>query len=446
MQRGLAKLTLSRHVASMRFVLSITLFALLSSPSFAAPWDIVPLKDAKATPSQAALRPVQMQRGGSSNTLKTIKGLQLNIAATGLGDISAMARSEDGTLYTADRNSGRIWALHDRRQDGEIDIRRPLPFTFDAPSGLALIQDAIYVADRNAVWVIDAGQEPRQLASLAQSGSTGGPHILLAGGDSETLTLGLTTKTQGFRLLGISTDTGEASLIGDGHYGPLHSLAQRKGSDVWVSSGASLGPIGIDPLELKAGQSITGLVLPGQYEMPKDWPQPLKDHIIAAQIGPSAMQLIAIPSEFGQASGAPRVLVEGFLTHTGRSAWGQPGPMVMDKRGLFFADPHNGTIWRLSAAPAPQAKIIIVDTASLPPRPSEQPKLTPQDKAIGISSSIKGTQIDASSTIVQPSSIIYGSKLIKDYDEKKALEEAEKEEGEPKKKRRMSRKRQQPEK
>lgn len=431
---------------AMRFVLTLTFLATLSSNSFAAPWDVVPLKDARTSISQTAERPVQMQRGGSANTLHTINGLELNIAATGLGNISAMALGKDGTLYAADRKSGRIWSLPDRRQNGKIDLRRPLPFTFNAPSGLAIIEGIIYVADRNAVWTIEPGQAPRQLASLARANSTGEAHILLVNPDNKKLTLGLTTAKQKFQLLSLNKDTGEARLIAGDIDGKLHSLAQRKGSEIWVSSGATLGPLGSSPLNFRRGQSIASIVLPGQYETPQNWPVKLKDHIIATQLGPDAMQLIAIPSEFGQASGTPRILVKGFLTTTGRVAWGQPGPIIMDKRGLFFADAHNGTLWRLSPKPAPQAKIMIVDTANLPPNPNAEPKLTAQDKALTISSSIKGTQIDAKSTIIQPSSIIYGSKLIKDYDEKKALEDAEKAESKPKKKRRMSRKRKQPEK
>ena len=116
----------------------------------------------------------------------------------------------------------------------------------------------------------------------------------------------------------------------------------------------------------------------------------------------------------------------------------------MDKRGLFFADKENGTVWRLSPKPPPQPKITIVDTASLPALVSTEPNLANKG-ALKIESSIKGTQIDASSTIIKPSSIEYGSKLIKDYDEKKALEDAEKTDDQPKKKRRLSRKRKQPE-
>ena len=155
------------------------------------------------------------------------------------------------------------------------------------------------------------------------------------------------------------------------------------------------------------------------------------------------MRLLAIPTEFGQINEKPRIIVEGFLARSGRSAWGDPGAMVMDTRGLFFTDKENGTLWRLSPTPPAKPKITIVDTASLPVTPSKEPNLASKG-ALKIESSIQGVQIDASSTIIKPSSIEYGSKLIKDYDEQKALEDAEKAEDTPKKKRRMSRKRKQP--
>jgi len=427
----------------MRFVLSLGLIALFGTSAYGAPWDTVSLAD-KLTRQDTALRPVQMQRGGSSSTLQTIEGLDLNIAAKGLGQISAMALREDGTLYTADMRTGRIWTVTDRGQDGKIDMRRPLPFTFKAPTGLAIIDSTLYVADQTAIWVIESGKAPRELASLRHANSTGGAHILLANPNSISLILGLTTKAEGHRILAVDAQTGQAVLIGEGE-GRLHSLAQKAGSEIWSASGTKLSALAMAGLKFKSGQSISSMILPGQYDTPPKWPAQLKDYIIAAQSGPGAMRLLAIPTEFGQINGKPRILVEGFLARSSRSAWGEPGAMLMDRRGLFFADKENGTLWRLSPTPPPQPKITIVDTASLPVAASKEPNLASKG-ALKIESSIKGTQIDASSTIIKPSSIEYGSKLIKDYDEKKALEDAEKAEGAPKKKRRMSRKRKQPDK
>jgi len=424
----------------MRFVLSLSLFALLSIPASAAPWDIVPLADSGNTP--APTRSVQMQHSGSAKTLKTIDTLDLEILASGLGSISALALGDDGTLFTTDQKSGRIWALTDRGQDGSIDLRRPLPFIFESPTGLAVIGSTFYVADQNAVWVIEKGQQPKELASLKHANAIPGSGELFLSSDDTSLILGLTTQNQGFRILALDRITGQASLVSEDNNKELHSLAQIAHSKIWAASGPTFGPLGDKSLKLTPGQSISAIALPGQYETPQDWPAHLSDHIIASHLGPKAMQLIAIPTEFGQISGSARVVVEGFLTRSGRNAWGRPGPIVMDERGLFFADTHNGTIWRLSPAPKAQSEITRVETSSVLPKPSPEPNLASKG-ALKIGSSIKGTQIDASSTIIKPSSIEYGSKLIKDYDEKKALEYSEKADGKPRKKRRMSRKRKQ---
>ena len=441
LQQHLAKLTLSRHASPMRFVLSLGLIALFGTSAYAAPWDTVSLGDTQAR-QKPVIRPVQMQRGGSSNTLKTIEGLDLKIAATGLGKISAMALSADGTLYTADVRTGRIWTLTDRGQDGKIDLRRPLPHSFNAPTALAVIGSTLYVADRTAIWSVEAGKSPRELAGLSHANASSDPLILSASPNGASLVLGLTTKTQNHRILQLDAKTGQASLIGEGK-GPLHAVALRAGSNIWTASGSQLSAMGEQGLDFKTEQFIKAIALPGQYETPENWPVRLNDHMIASQIGPGAMRLIAIPTEFGQVKSTPRILADGFLVPSGRSAWGKPGAMLMDKRGLFFADEENGNLWSLSPTPPPQPKITIVDTKSIPIPPSPEPSLAPKG-ALKIESSIKGTQIDASSTIIKPSSIEYGSKLIKDYDEKKALEEAEKAEEVSKKKRRLSRKRKQP--
>ena len=429
----------------MRFVLTLGLIALLTPAASAAPWDLVALTESQSQ-QIGVVHPVRLQRGGASNKLQTLEGLNLNIAASGLGQISAMALREDGTLFTADARSGRLWALTDRGQDGKIDMRRPLPHSFKRPTGLAMIGSSLYVADQTAIWIIEDGQQPRELASLRNASSNGGPHILMPNPDGISLTLGLTSKTQTHRILRIQAQTGQASLIGEAA-GPLHALALREGSDIWAASETGLHSLSGAGLKFQHGQSITSIALPGQYKAPKDWPTKLQDHIIAAQAGPGAMRLIAIPTEFGHVSGTPRVLADGFMIQSGRSAWGEPGAMLMDERGLFFADKENGTLWRLSpkARPAPPApKITIVDTESLPDSIRKEPNLA-STGALKIESSIKGVQIDARSTIIKPSSIEYGSKLIKDYDEKKALEDAEKTDDQPKKKRRISHKRKQPE-
>ena len=423
----------------MRFVLYASFIVLLSSESLAAPWDKVPLAEDAA--KIAAPQTIRLQRGGTPDSLETLDSLTLTTAATGLGEISALTIRDNGTLLAADKKSGRIWLLPDRNKDSKIDLRRTLSQSFEAPTGLAAFEDKIYVADKNAVWVMEDQAAPLQLASLKNANSIGGPHPLIINSDGTKLTLGLTTRDRDFKVLELDTASGQAILSGEGNNGHLNSLAMR-GNSVWAGTGDTLGPLGDDVISLAKGQSITALILPGQRKKPERWPTQLKDMIIASHTGPNAMQLIAIPTEFGGISGAPHILVEGFRTRTGRSAWGQPGPLAMDERGLFFADSFNGELYRLTPKAVPQPKITIVDTDSLPKDLQSEPSLAA--KRFGIESTIQGTQIDTKSTVTAPSSIIYGSQLIKDYDEKKAAEEAAKAEAEPKKKKqRLSRKRKQ---
>ncbi|WP_026942387.1 NHL repeat-containing protein [Hellea balneolensis] len=434
MQASVASLTLSGHVELMRFVLITAIMALLTTDSFAAPWDIVPTAEEESERITPAM-PVQLQRGTGIGSLQTLPELDITLSATGLGEISALALSEDGTIYSADKKTGRIWALSDRGLDGKIDLRRPLPHTFLQPTGLAAIGDTLYVADQHAVWSIMPGQPPKKIASLRESDSSGQPYVLRAMHNSPSLILGLTTHTQTSRVLKIDIPTGRASLITESSKGPLNSVAVNGSTNIWAGHGETLGALGSDPTRFASGQSVADILLPGRHKFPVNWPAQLREHIIASQVGPNAMHLIAIPTEFGQISGQPRVLLDGFMNRSQRSAWGKPGAMVMDQRGLFLANSHNGTLLRLSPKPEPEPKITIVDTETLSLPPLEEPVLSPKNESLGLRSTIQGTQINAASTILKPSSIEYGSKLIKDYDEKKALEKAEKAKIETKKKR-----------
>jgi len=415
----------------MRFVFGITLAIYLNSPANAAPWDIVSIGD-ETTP---AIRPIQMQRGGSSETLQTIKGLTLSIAMKNLGNISAMAIGDNGTLYVADRKSGRIWALPDRGMDGKIDQRRPLPMRFDSPNGLAVIDKTLYVADRQAIWKLTSGQDATQLASLANAKSTGELHPLTAAQDEPSLLLGLTKMDGESQVIKINIETGRAENIG-GSFGNVIALSKRSGAAPWVSSNHQLYALSSpqNAITFNSNQLISAFILPGQFETPAQWPSQLKDHIIGAQIGPEAMRLIAIPTEFGQANGDIRVLVDGFHSATQRSAWGAPGPIVMDKRGLFFADTHNGTVWKLSPSPKkidPEKGEVIITAKT-------EPELTPEiksDKAPLLSgSSITGSQMDAANQLNTASQLKVGSTLIEAYDKKKAEEEKVKAEQEKSKK------------
>ena len=406
----------------MRFGFGILLSLGISVTAWAAPWDEVPIArgDSAAHTRQDS---ISMQRGVRPGALKTIDTLGLTPFAQNLGSVSALAMSQDGTLYAADQKTGRIWVLSDRGADGAMDIKRPLSHTFDAPTGLSFIDQTLYIADNRAVWALDLKQNtpPRQLASLANAQSQG-EHPLIA--DKDALILAL-SQTTGAQLVRIDVETGRAESISTSQT-PIYSLAKLGGSAVWMGSGETLVSHTHPDTPVRfSGQSLVSLMLPGQYESPKDWPQTLKGHIIASQLGPRAHQLIAIPTEFGVPSGAPRVLLEGFMNSVGRSAWGTPGAMVMDPRGLFFADKYNGTIWRLSPKekPAPETPDTPETTKVVEDIPETRPEIhaaTPTKSPLLIGSGIKGSQIENLSQIESASQLEIGSTLLDEYEKAEA--------------------------
>ena len=416
----------------MRFGLALCLTLVIGLTANAAPWDIVPTasKDAAQTTSPK----LSMQRGGASSTLQTVEGLSLFEFAKNLGKVSAMAMSEDGTLYTADEKTGRIWVLTDRRQDGALDMRRPLPQTFNTPSGLAVIGKTLYVADKQAIWALEPNAEPRILAPLNKAQNQGKVSLIA---EESSLILGL-TKTDSALIVRIDTQTGRAEKIAElPNPAPIHALSKRKGAPLWVASGTGLQSIDSPETAISFNQQeIAGLALPGQFTPPAHWPASMKDVIIASQIGPKAMRLIAIPTEFGQPTGQARVLVDGYLSGSGRSAWGTPGAIVMDARGVFFADSYNGVVWRLSASPKKETPKPVIS------KPKEVEKIVetkPKKSPLLIGSGIKGSQIGEASNLGPASQLETGSTIIDAYEkaeeEKAALEEKEKPSKKPRSKR-----------
>ena len=366
-----------------------------------------------------------MQRGGTSSALQTVDGLSLFEFAKNLGKISAMAMSENGMLYTADEKTGRIWTLTDRGQDGALDMRRPLPQTFNRPSGLAVIGKTLYIADKQAIWAHEPNAAPRILAPLNKAQSQGKVSLIA---EENTLILGL-TKAESALIVRIDTQTGRAEKMAElPNPAPIHALSKRKGAPLWVASGNGLQSIDSPETAISFDQQeIAGLALPGQFTPPAHWPASMKDVIIASQIGPKAMRLIAIPTEFGQPTGKARVLVDGYLSGSGRSAWGQPGAIVMDARGVFFADSYNGAVWRLSASPKKKAPKPVI---SKPKAVEKIVETKPKKSPLLIGSGIKGSQIGEASNLGPASQLETGSTIIDAYEkaeeEKAALEEKEK--------------------
>jgi len=408
----------------MRFI-GFTIFAMLtiSAPSLWAqpsPFQAtVEIREDTSVDLGAASKnksTVRLRTGKSVHTLKAGDGLAFRSLSQGLGTISAVAMDEKGALYVADQSGGRVWRLPDRNQDGRFDSKQALPQRFDMPSGLAVSGSTIFVADRNAIWKIEGVHPPVKLAGLLQAKSKGKQHPLSVSADGKTLYLGLTTTNGEVELLGVETQTGAATLLQKKQSNQnIVALAGLGRGTPWIALehgvGASLG----DMTEFEVSHTLTALALPlGSSE----WPAALDTHVVVSRLSRDGYDVLALPAGLGQIESKGKTLFSGFLTSSGRSAWGVPGALYFDKKGLIVADSKNGDLYRLNAAPAlgedetetlntpSDSQMVETDTSETS---TEPPKMQ-------VSTIKEGSQIGAVSTLDRGSSLDVGSTIIRDYE------------------------------
>jgi hypothetical protein len=293
-----------------------------------------------------------LRMGGGVDRVSASGDYDATVFARRLGHVSALARDDDGTIYTADQDGGRIFRIQDRRQDGTADITQALPQQFDRPTGLAVTGDRLFVADQGGLWRVQpGGGTPTLIAPFANSGSTGEAHPLTWISPTALL-LGLSRTDGTARLLEIDTASGRATL--------------REETRGHIIGFASLG----------RGDSE-------EAEFPRPWILLRRDNKTlfgstletARDIGVDA-QAVWIDEAKGRANIAlPDGVYTTMATFTGLKDKGtpimsgfrgaaRPGVMLSDARGLFVSDQAGGRLWRVAPKPAP----LPIVTA---PRPSD---------------------------------------------------------------------------
>jgi len=313
--------------------------------------------------------PARFQKGQQADKITTLDSLEAHRFARRLGEISAIARGAKGQLYTADRQTGRIFILSDYNQDGRTEQIQPLAHRFNAPSAVMELDNTLYVADRDAIWSIDLTALPAskstQLASLKNIMSAG-PYFLTTGQSNiketgtkktETILLGYSADDNTAKLISVHIHTGQAEFIAATD-GTLEQLAAGPNSKPWMiyrhQDTLNIGTAFDNTDALKGDFSVTGLALPSKDIAPDNWPESLEDHILISRTNPVAVT--ALPTSLSRVLPMGRDIFTGF--QNGRTAWGKAGVLHMDKRGLFIADPYNGDLWRLAPKQTPE------DTAS----------------------------------------------------------------------------------
>lgn len=114
-----------------------------------------------ATPS-ASNRPVVIPRPSGAR-LRVPAGFSVTPFAEGLQHPRGMAIADDGAVFVAEPNAGRITRLHDKDGDGRAETVSVFASDFRLPSGIAINEGDLYVADERAVWWL-GGTEARTRA------------------------------------------------------------------------------------------------------------------------------------------------------------------------------------------------------------------------------------------------------------------------------------------
>jgi hypothetical protein len=329
----------------------------------------------------ATAQPVTVHQGGQADRLFATEGYVVETFASGLGKISAMARHADGTLYTADQKTGRIFRLIDRQQDGVVDIVQPLPDRFDRPSGLTLIGDDLFVSDRTGLWRMARAVGPRhRVADLRNARSKGAPHPIAAL-NARTLRLGLSREDGRAALIDIDIGSGHAmavdqsdgTIIGfaktvfDEDDAAPWAMLERQGQ-VWLGQTLS------DAKPIDAELSALWLDLKTGYALIAHADGVFRSVTTLAGLGAQTSPLLSGPA------GAQAII-----------------DIHVDERGTFLADQKTGRVWKMRRQPIDKTRK--VETESAPETPSE----TPQSRAPSTRPILpRGSAIDRASRLEPP--------------------------------------------
>ena len=360
----------------------------------------------------------RLQRGRQIGNLKTDVALKHEIYARRLGRISAID-GKDGTLFVADEQSGQIFRLPDRDKNGRTEGARPMPQRFDHPTGLAAADDALYVADRSAVWRINPVGTPDLVAGLTNAKTTG-EHFLARGASPDHLWMGINTQDGHAKLLKLSTMTGQAELVEE-TTGQILDMSHIAGGRPWVLLRQN-GKTWVGPsfnLLSHLGHEAGTVSLPKSSNAAQ-WPLDLSQHITITR--KASGDVLAVPIVVTRPLPMGRPLLTGFTSTSLRQQWGQPGPMFQDDRGLFVADVVNGDLWRLHAAPPAPKPEPEIQVLTAPSSESEE-VIIAEPKSSFASSIDKASTIDQLSTI-ERGSLIGRASTLRTRDEMAAEKEA----------------------
>lgn len=342
--------------------------------------------------------------------LRVPQGFEASLVAEGLHGPRALAVAGDGAIFVTEPNAGRVSKLVDGDGDGVVETVSEYARGFHLPSGIAISDGEVYVADERAVWrlgaALGAAVAPvRQPVTRAGAfGDTGGhwTRMLRFSPDGQSFyvsvgsvgnldeeeapraTIQRFEMVQGTQTLfasglrnpiGMAFHPGSARLFtvvnerdgyGDGLVPDYLTEVRPGGFYGWPYAylGAHADPqygqirpdlvtrtLAPDVL-FEAHSAAVDLAFNAGGNFPDHYTGDgfVSFHGSWNAATPTGYKIVRVPFEDGRPTGRYETFVAGFWTEGEAPArvWGRPTGLVFDNDGhLLIADDAGGTIWRV---------------------------------------------------------------------------------------------------
>ena len=330
-------------------------------------------------------------------------------------DVIAGSIQAKGT--TAVKSGNRLTLLRDADGDGKYELRTVFADNLNAPYGLALIGDVLYVANQDALVRFDyrAGQTRASAAPItvtelpsainhhwtkSLTASVDGRYLYVGIGSNSNITeRGMAVEMDRAQVWQVDAQTGAHKVYATGLRNPTALTVQPGSGTLWavVNERDEIGP-NLVPDYLTSvregafygwpysywGQHVDTRVMPQNPRKVAAAIAPdyaLGSHVAALGVAfsssamgarfadgvfvgehgswnrnpPVGYKVVFVPFRDGRPAGEPIDFVAGFLGEDGR-ARGRPVGVTLDPRGaLIIADDLSNTLWRVTPDPSATA-------------------------------------------------------------------------------------------
>ncbi len=345
------------------------------------------------------------------------EGFEVTLFADGLDHARWLTVADNGDVFLAESDAGKITLLRDANGDGRADTVKPFATGFNTPTGMVIHDGHFYVADLDGIWRFPyspgadapAGERRR----ITPRGAFGGPgghwtRTLTLGPGNETFYVGIGSRgnlavepapratikafpveggsgvvfASGLRNpVGVAFRPGTDDLytvvnerdgLGDalvpdyltrvvkgGFYGwPYAYLDGRPQPGFADKAPAKVEATRMPDLLFRAHSAPLGLVFPTAGVLPGKWAGGAYVALHGSWNAqrPRGYMVVHVPFEDGAPRGDYRVFLSGFRVDGGTRArvWGRPVGLAEAPDGaLLVADDTGQTVWRVAPADAP---------------------------------------------------------------------------------------------